>query len=178
MKFSYLGMDYKGLAVQNNAENTVEGRLFEALRKICLINPDDSVPIFQTRYTRCGRTDKGVSALGNVCSLYLRKLKDNDYTQRINHCLPKEIRILGHAEVGPEFDARFSCIFREYNYFFFAQNLNIPLMARASQKFIGQHDFRNFCKKDESMIVYDDNEDPHYIRRIFFFRTQLVQRNT
>ena len=71
------------------------------MRKIYLINPDEEVPIFKTRYTRCGRTDKGVSALGNVCSLYLRKLKDDDYTQRINHCLPPDIRILGHSIVGP-----------------------------------------------------------------------------
>lgn len=28
LKFSYLGMDYKGLAVQNNVEETVEGKLF------------------------------------------------------------------------------------------------------------------------------------------------------
>jgi len=97
-----------------------------------LINPDESVPIYKTRYTRCGRTDKGVSALGNVCSLYLRKLKDDDYTQRINHCLPKEIRILGHSIVGPSFDSRFSCIYREYNYFFFAQNLNVRLMAESA----------------------------------------------
>lgn len=25
-------------------------------------------------YTRCGRTDKGVSALGNVSSLYVREM--------------------------------------------------------------------------------------------------------
>ena len=42
LKFSYLGIDYKGLAVQANVEETVDGRLFQALRKICLIDPDDS----------------------------------------------------------------------------------------------------------------------------------------
>jgi tRNA U38,U39,U40 pseudouridine synthase TruA len=29
-------------------------------------------------------------------------------------------------------------------------------MAQAAQKFVGLHDFRNFCKKDESMFKYED----------------------
>jgi tRNA pseudouridine38/39 synthase len=78
LKFSYLGMAYKGLVTQTNADDTIEQRIFDAMRKIRLIDPEG--PIFKSRYTRCGRTDKGVSALGNVCSLYLRVLKDNDYT--------------------------------------------------------------------------------------------------
>ena len=79
LKFAYLGMNYKGLVIQTNAEETVESRIFEALRKICLVDPEGAM--FKCRYARCGRTDKGVSALGNVCSLFVRKLKGNDYTQ-------------------------------------------------------------------------------------------------
>lgn len=67
--------------------------------------------------------------------------------------LPIDIRILGHSEVPPAFDARFSCIFREYNYFFFAERMNVRLMAESAQKLVGLHDFRNFCKKDESMAL-------------------------
>ena len=78
LKFAYLGMNYKGLVVQNNVEETVENRIFEAMRKIFLIDPDGDM--FKLRYTRCGRTDKGVSALGNVCSLFVRRLKGDDYT--------------------------------------------------------------------------------------------------
>ena len=77
LKFAYLGMNYKGLAVQTNIEETVEGHIFNAMKKIFLIDPDGDM--FKLRYTRCGRTDKGVSALGNVCSLFVRKLKDDDY---------------------------------------------------------------------------------------------------
>ena len=82
LKFAYLGMDYKGLAVQANVDETIENRIFEALRKIFLVDPEGAM--YKCRYARCGRTDKGVSALGNVCSLFVRKLKGNDYTQRIN----------------------------------------------------------------------------------------------
>ena len=88
----------------------------------------------------------------------MRKLKGDDYTQRINRVLPPDIRILGHAEVPPYFDARFSCSFREYNYFFFKERMNINVLARAATKYLGLHDFRNFCKKDASIIEYDDEE--------------------
>ena len=111
-------MDYQGLAVQNNIENTIENKIFEALRKICLIDPEGAM--YKCRFARCGRTDKGVSALGNVCSLFVRELKGDDYSQRINRVLPSDIRMLGHCIVPASFDARFSCVFREYNYFFFA----------------------------------------------------------
>ena len=122
-------------------------------------------------------TDKGVSALRNVCSLFVRKLKGNDYTQRINRVLPHDIRMLGHCIVPASFDARFSCVFREYNYFFFAQNMNIQLIAESAKTFIGLHDFRNFCKKDDSVLRCDD-EEQNFVRRIFSFRTQLVRKNT
>ena len=117
-----------------------------------MIDPDSN-DMFSLRYTRCGRTDKGVSALGNVCSLVVREFKNNDYTARINKVLPDDIRMLGHAIVPASFDSRFSCIFREYNYFFFAQQLDVKLMAKSAQKLVGLHDFRNFCKKDDSIAM-------------------------
>ena len=171
-KFAYLGMNYKGLVVQSNIEETIESKIFEAMKRIFLIDPEGEM--FKLKYTRCGRTDKGVSALGNVCSLFVRRLKDDDYTQRLNRVLPADIRILGHSEVGVSFDARFSCIFREYNYFFFAENLDIRLMAESAKKLVGLHDFRNFCKKDVSLGAKaqpdNDGEQQNFMRRIFFFR--------
>ena len=77
-KFAYLGMNYKGLVVQTHIEETVENKIFDAMKKIFLIDPEGDM--FKLRYTRCGRTDKGVSALGNVASLFVRKLKGDDYT--------------------------------------------------------------------------------------------------
>lgn len=41
-----------------------QGHLFAALRRVKLI-PED-VAISSLKYSRCGRTDKGVSALGQV----------------------------------------------------------------------------------------------------------------
>ena len=58
--------------IQSNTDNTVEQKLFDAMKKCCLIDPDPNANMKSTVYTRCGRTDKGVSALANVCSLVVR----------------------------------------------------------------------------------------------------------
>ena len=67
LKMAYLGWDYHGFASQESTENTIEGHFFAALIKACLIeNRADC------NYSRCGRTDKGVSAFAQVVSLDLR----------------------------------------------------------------------------------------------------------
>ena len=67
LKVAYLGWDFHGFASQESTENTIEGHLFAALSKACLIeNRADS------NYSRCGRTDKGVSAFSQVVSLDAR----------------------------------------------------------------------------------------------------------
>ena len=49
--------------------------------------------IEELEYTKCGRTDKGVSAAGNVFSLYLNISKSEEKTlvNRINKGLPDDI---------------------------------------------------------------------------------------
>ncbi|KAL2902534.1 tRNA pseudouridine(38/39) synthase [Bienertia sinuspersici] len=42
----------------------------------------------------------------------------------------------------------FGCLSREYKYFFWSENLDLPAMQTAAKKFLGEHDFRNFCKMD------------------------------
>ena len=101
-KFSYIGKNYPGgLAIQINNMETVEAQLFAAMKKCFLIDPDPLAHISSCVYTRCGRTDKSVSALANVCTLMVRFLPEGDYCMRINHCLPPDIRILAYAEVPP-----------------------------------------------------------------------------
>lgn len=63
LRLAYLGWVYQGFAVQENTDNTVENRLFDALLKTRLIQDRQS-----SNYHRCGRTDKGVSAFSQVGS--------------------------------------------------------------------------------------------------------------
>ncbi len=78
--------------------------------KTCrLVDGEDPEAIHKSGYTRCGRTDKGVSALGNVCALKMRKLKDESYCLVLNRVLPEDIKMLAFEYVPEDFNARFSC---------------------------------------------------------------------
>jgi tRNA pseudouridine38/39 synthase len=67
LQISYVGWDFKGFASQETTEETIEGHLFNALTKTCLIQSRGTA-----HYSRCARTDKGVSALGQVVSVRVR----------------------------------------------------------------------------------------------------------
>ncbi|XP_068274502.1 tRNA pseudouridine(38/39) synthase isoform X2 [Nyctibius grandis] len=167
LKLAYLGWGYQGFASQENTSNTIEEKLFEALKKTRLVDDRQT-----SNYHRCGRTDKGVSAFGQVISLDLRsnlsegkKLNGHKgdsegksegeeeeeelhYTHILNRVLPPDIRALAWAPVEPDFSARFSCLKRTYRYFFPCADLDVALMHAAAQRYVGTHDFRNLCKMD------------------------------
>lgn len=75
LKFAYLGKNYNGFEYQPTAElPTIEGELWKALTKAYLIMPEDPATVSWDGldYSKCGRTDKGVSAFGQVISLKVR----------------------------------------------------------------------------------------------------------
>ena len=192
-KFLYLGWDYQGLASQENTTNTIEGELFTALTKSKLIENRSTV-----NYSRCGRTDKGVSAFGQVIALDVRSnmpseccnsitLENEDqnenevkripkeelpYVQILNRLLPPDIRIVAYAPVGVDFDARFSCKTRRYKYYFPASNLDIELMHTSAQNLVGENDFRNFCKVDVG------NNVNHFIRNVVSFNVKRIDNTS
>uniref|UniRef100_M1D2V4 tRNA pseudouridine synthase n=1 Tax=Solanum tuberosum TaxID=4113 RepID=M1D2V4_SOLTU len=59
---------------------------------------------------------------------------------------------MGWSPIPVGFSARFSCLSRVYKYFFWQGNLNITAMQTAAEKFLGEHDFRNFCKMDADNV--------------------------
>ncbi|XP_024033017.1 tRNA pseudouridine(38/39) synthase isoform X2 [Morus notabilis] len=165
LKLMYFGQRFYGFASEAQMDPTVESELFGALKKTRLLVGDKK----ESQYSRCGRTDKGVSSVGQVVALFLRsnltKAHSNhenssevisgeqlegeiDYVRVLNRSLPNDIRVLGWCPVPIGFSARFSCLNREYKYFFWEESLNLLEMESAGKKFIGEHDFRNFCKMD------------------------------
>ncbi|CAH0493462.1 unnamed protein product [Peronospora farinosa] len=67
VKFLYIGEKYSGFARQDHMPETVERYLYEALVRSKLIeNIEDA------GYSRCGRTDRSVSAFGQVVALRVR----------------------------------------------------------------------------------------------------------
>lgn len=159
LKVAYDGRTYDGLARLDHTDNTVEGQLLIALEKTCLIRGRS-----ECRFSKAGRTDKGVSSSGQVVALIVRSnmplageaggaaYEEIDYTTRLNQVLPHEIRVLAWAPVGERFDARFSARYRVYRYFFLQGSLDLELMRQAAQTFVGTHDFRNFCKADTQKV--------------------------
>ncbi|KAK3673343.1 pseudouridine synthase deg1 [Recurvomyces mirabilis] len=84
LKFAYLGGNYNGF--EHHANNTtplptVEEELWRALRKTKLIFPEfagkseDEVCWDGCEYSKCGRTDRGVSAFGQVIGIKVRSAR-------------------------------------------------------------------------------------------------------
>eukprot|EP00750_Incisomonas_marina_P003516 INCI13171.1.p1 GENE.INCI13171.1~~INCI13171.1.p1 ORF type:complete len:516 (-),score=86.98 INCI13171.1:174-1721(-) len=172
IRYYYNGARYDGLAFQETSDCTVEHELFKALRRTCLAI--ESPP---PEYSRCGRTDKGVSACGQVSVFRTRSClkpeefhmldKELDYATIMNRVLPPDIRVLAWCPVEDGFSARFDCYSRTYRYFFFANDLNLRRMATAMSKLVGQHDFRNFCKVDPVNVS-------NFVRQILQFGIHRV----
>ncbi|XP_052189501.1 uncharacterized protein LOC127799479 [Diospyros lotus] len=179
LKIMYFGQGFFGFASEAQMDPTVESEIFKALKKTRLVDGDKK----DFLYSRCGRTDKGVSSVGQVISLFLRSTRmeteqsngtsgkfqekepyegEIDYVRILNRVLPKDIRVMGWCPAPVDFSARFSCLNREYKYFFWRGNLNIETMENAGKKFVGEHDFRNFCKMDAANVH-------NYKRRIMQF---------
>ncbi|TPX61463.1 hypothetical protein PhCBS80983_g01046 [Powellomyces hirtus] len=179
LRISYLGWAYHGLTAQEaDTVPTIESHLYHALTTTRLI-PDRK----SCGFSRCGRTDRGVSAFEQVVGLWIRTAlpvgsggtvawEDVDKTKRdggINKCsetqgeldyigilnkiLPEDIRVLSWSPVEPTFDARFGCAYRRYKYFFPADALDISAMRAAAKQYVGVHDFRNFCKVDPAKNI-------------------------
>ena len=69
LRFFYDGASYSGLAQNVGQENdkSIERCLFDALKKARLIESRET-----SNYSRCGRTDRGVSSAGQVVALHLK----------------------------------------------------------------------------------------------------------
>ena len=123
------------------------------------------------------------------------------YCQVLNRLLPPDIRILAWCPSPPtDFSARFSCKERRYRYFFtnpafspthglagIAEHvavrtasgerkregwLDIAAMREGAKRFVGLHDFRNFCKLDASKQI------ENFQRRVFHADIEEVDPRT
>ena len=173
-KFMYIGKNYDGLVIQSTTKNTIEEIIFNSLKRCKFLDPskNNEELMSLSNYSRCGRTDKGVNSSGNVFALYLRYEEKYDYVKTLNSILLNDIFILSSCFVDDSFDPRFSCLYREYKYYFLKKNMNIKLMQKAANFLCGFHNFKNFCKVDKS----DENwEEKNYERRIFEIRIERVK---
>ncbi|WFD25654.1 tRNA pseudouridine(38/39) synthase [Malassezia nana] len=145
LRFCYDGGQYSGLAAQTAQVTplpTVEETLWEALCTARLVDASKSMD--DAGWSRCGRTDAGVSAAGQVVAFWARSQcvderhirwpndehppepiqlrgehdEELPYVATLNRLLPPSIRVQAWSPVRSDFSARFDCVYRHYKYFF------------------------------------------------------------
>uniref|UniRef100_A0A3Q4I8P0 Pseudouridylate synthase 1 homolog n=1 Tax=Neolamprologus brichardi TaxID=32507 RepID=A0A3Q4I8P0_NEOBR len=113
---AYSGKGYYGM--QRNPGNsqfrTIEDDLVAALIKSGCIPENHGDEMKKMSFQRCARTDKGVSAAGQVVSLKVRLI--DDIIEKINENLPPQIKVLGLKRVTQGFNSKNNCDARTYSY--------------------------------------------------------------
>lgn len=148
LKLRYDGSAYHGWQVQKG-DITVAETMEKAL-----------ADVFGERIhiTGCGRTDAGVHAL-SYCANFRTEgsIPVEKIPLALNSRLPRDIAVMDAVECEENFNAIASCIKKEYIYkienrevrdpflqsrvCFYPQHLDIELMKKAAEAFVGTHDF-------------------------------------
>ena len=132
LKFAYDGKKFFGYARQPKLR-TVEGEIISALGKT------------KSRYENfqsASRTDRNVSALGNVVAF------DTGFKGNILSALNanvSDVYFYGIAKVDEDFNPRYAKE-RWYRYFLFNDGYDVNKMEKAGKLFAGTHDFTNFAR--------------------------------
>lgn len=165
LDLGYDGTGFTGWARQPGLR-TVQGELETALATI--FRRAGEPP----RLVVAGRTDVGVHAIGQVAHLDLtgeqRALLRGDLATRLNGIagLDADIRVFRSDPAPAGFDARFSALWRRYEYriadadalhdprrrshtLWHPRALDVDAMQEAAQSLLGLHDFASFCKPRE-----------------------------
>ncbi len=151
LTIAYDGTDYVGWQVQPNGIS-VQQRLEEAWL---------SATGEQLRITASGRTDSGVHARGQVCSLATEtQLSNRDLVRALNALSPEDIAILQVEDAAEGFHAIRDATEKTYGYqvqygyildplrrrecWYVTRELDVTAMREAAGFLIGRHDFTSF----------------------------------
>ncbi|XP_015221503.1 pseudouridylate synthase 1 homolog isoform X2 [Lepisosteus oculatus] len=161
---AYSGKGYHGMQRNPGSSQfkTIEDELVTALVKSGCIPENHGTDMKKMSFQRCARTDKGVSAAGQVVSLKLWLI--DDILEKINRHLPSQIKVLGLKRVTGGFNSKNKCDARTYSYMLptvaFAHKdkdqqdssyrLSKETLERANKLFScykGTHNFHNFTSQ-------------------------------
>ena len=134
-------------------QRTIQGEIEAAAEKLF------AAPI---SVSAAGRTDAGVHAKNQVIAFDSKFADDLEvYFRGINYYLPESISVQSVFEVSQDFDPRRGATSRVYKYtilnsdssspllrrttYFDSDYMDIEIMKKASQMFLGVHDFKKFC---------------------------------
>jgi tRNA pseudouridine38-40 synthase len=167
LTIEYDGKNFSGYQIQPE-KRTIQGEIQKVLE--FLLN--EKVTIYAS-----GRTDAGVSALGQVAHFDTeQEINTGKLEASLNALLPKDIAVKKVEKVSETFDARFSVKKKTYDYLFYVSRYELPLfegralrindyadivkMNEAAKYFVGTHDFSSFVarksgKTDFVRTIYD-----------------------
>ncbi|KAL1542854.1 tRNA pseudouridine(38-40) synthase [Salvia divinorum] len=112
--FAYCGVGYQGMQ-KNPGAKTIEGDFEEALFFAGAIPEDERGLHRRFDWARSARTDKGVSAVGQVVSGKFF-VDPPGFVERLNSHLSPQIRVFGYKRATPSFNAKKFCDRRRYVY--------------------------------------------------------------
>ena len=158
VKFAYDGRSFSGYVRQPKLK-TVEGELIKSLIKFGFIKDTK-----QSHFRSASRTDKGVSALGNVVA-FNTNINKNSIANELNEDLT-DVIIYATAVVESDFFPRHAK-WRSYRYYLRRKYLEIDKILSAAAAFTGEHNFSNFARVEEfkdpcriidNIIVTENND--------------------
>ena len=152
IKFAYDGTKFEGYARQPG-KTTVEGNIIKAMKGLGIITTTRAA-----NQQTASRTDRGVSAIGNVIAV------DTDFAQdALCDALNSHLEgIVFHSAVAvpDDFNARHARQ-RWYRYFFLKDQCPpVKELKTAAKLFVGEYNFRQFSKKstgNETTILKIDS---------------------
>jgi len=137
VKCAYDGRAYHGFARQPDV-TTIEGTLIDVLIELgYIINPKTS------QFRSASRTDKGVSAFGNVFVFSTDSSCENlliDCTKNL-----EDIILYGIHVVDDGFNPRYARQ-RRYRYYLQNSDYDVESIQKTASLFEGTHDFTNFAR--------------------------------
>ncbi|KAB2599958.1 hypothetical protein D8674_010229 [Pyrus ussuriensis x Pyrus communis] len=172
---SYHGGSFDGWQKQpglNTVQSVVEKSLgkFVDERKAKQLR-DKGLPL-EAAAVVAGRTDKGVTALHQVCSFYTwnKDVKSQDITNAINSAVPGKLRVVSVTEVSRTFHPNFTAKWRRYVYIFpfndeedMEQSNQSGGNAQNFKSTQNRHENENGCDQcsetNAGNLIINDNED-------------------
>jgi len=113
----YLGTNYQGLQI-NPGALSIESFLERALLLCGGIIEQNYGNLQKIGWTRAARTDRGVHALSQCCSMKIKIVDGgvSEFIKNINLFLPNDIRVFAATKVSKSFNAKTDCSGRKYEY--------------------------------------------------------------
>lgn len=185
LDLAYDGSGFHGWARQPGLR-TVQGELERGLTTVLRVDAAE--------VTVAGRTDTGVHARGQVAHVDVDEdalaavvgrgtdAPVDALLRRLGGVLDADVRVRSVAPAPAGFDARFSAVWRRYVYrvadrvtlvdplvrghvLAWPRPLDEAVMAEASQRLLGEHDFAAFCRKREGATTIRTLLDLTWSRR-------------